>query len=76
MARKSIFNKNLFKAQMVEKNLKKKALAKALHWDSATAHKKINGKKAFTAPEIKAFIDFTCIEPFMVEQIFFTEQVS
>lgn len=68
---------NLLRSRMVLHNVSSKALAKAEGWKSiATAHRKISGKTAFTAPEIQVCIELLSLDSETASKIFFTGGLS
>lgn len=71
-----LINTNLLKSQMTLRGITGKALADAQGWSSATAYRKINGKVAFTAPEIQACVELLSLAPDIASQIFFAGEMS
>lgn len=71
-----LINTNLLKSQMTLRGITGKALADAQGWSSATAYRKINGKVAFTAPEIQACVELLSLDSDIASQIFFAGEMS
>uniref|UniRef100_A0AAU8AWF5 Uncharacterized protein n=1 Tax=Dulem virus 37 TaxID=3145755 RepID=A0AAU8AWF5_9CAUD len=71
-----LINTNLLKSQMTLRGITGKALADAQGWSSATAYRKINGKVAFTAPEIQSCVELLSLAPDIASQIFFAGEMS
>lgn len=67
-------NRNLLKSQMTLRGITGKALADAQGWSSTTAYRKINGKVAFTAPEIQVCVELLSLDSEIASQIFFCRQ--
>lgn len=56
-----MFNKRLFKAQVVLKGKTLRAVAKELGIDEATLYRKMNGESDFFREEIQTICPFLCI---------------
>ena len=69
-------NCRLLKSQMILQGVSRKDLAMALNKSVATAHRKVNGKVAFTAPEIQACVELLGLDTSTANLIFFAEKVS
>lgn len=69
-------NRNLLKSQMTLRGITGKALADAQGWSSTTAYRKINGKVAFTAPEIQVCVELLSLDSEIASQIFFAGKMS
>ena len=69
-------NRNLLKSQLVLRGMDSKDLADAQGWSMATAYRKINGKVAFTAPEIQVCVELLDLNSETASRIFFTEKMS
>ena len=67
---------NLLKSQMTLRGITGKALAYAQGWSSTTAYRKINGKVAFTAPEIQVCVELLSLDSEIASQIFFAGKMS
>lgn len=67
----AMINRNLLKSQMTLRGITGKALADAQGWSSTTAYRKINGKVAFTAPEIQVCVELLSLDSEIARQIFF-----
>ena len=67
----AMINRNLLKSQMTLRGITGKALADAQGWSSTTAYRKINGKVAFTAPEIQVCVELLSLDSEIPSQIFF-----
>ncbi len=70
----AMINRNLLKSQMTLRGITGKALADAQGWSSTTAYRKINGKVAFTAPEIQVCVELLSLDSEIASQIFFCRQ--
>ncbi len=70
----AMINQNLLKSQMTLRGITGKALADAQGWSSTTAYRKINGKVAFTAPEIQVCVELLSLDSEIASQIFFCRQ--
>lgn len=65
-----LINTNLLKAQMTLRGVTVKAFADAQGWSMATAYRKINGRVAFTAPEIQLSVELLSLSSTVASQIF------
>lgn len=72
----SVINRNLLKSRMTLKGVTNKAFAEAQGWSPATAYRKINGKTAFTAPEIQTCVELLALDSETATKIFFAASVS
>ena len=72
----AMINRNLLKSQMTLRGITGKALADAQGWSSTTAYRKINGKVAFTAPEIQVCVELLSLDTEIASQIFFAGKMS
>lgn len=72
----AMINRNLLKSQMTLCGITGKALADAQGWSSTTAYRKINGKVAFTAPEIQVCVELLSLDSEIASQIFFAGKMS
>ena len=72
----AMINRNLLKSQMTLRAITGKALADAQGWSSTTAYRKINGKVAFTAPEIQVCVELLSLDSEIASQIFFAGKMS
>lgn len=72
----AMINRNLLKSQMTLRGITGKALADAQGWSSTTAYRKINGKVAFTAPEIQVCVELLSLDSEIASQIFFASKMS
>ena len=72
----AMINRNLLKSQMTLRGITGKALADAQGWSSTTAYRKINGKVAFTAPEIQVCVELLSLDSDIASQIFFAGKMS
>ena len=70
----AMINRNLLKSQMTLRGITGKALADAQGWSSTTAYRKLNGKVAFTAPEIQVCVELLSLDSEIASQIFFFRQ--
>ena len=72
----AMINRNLLRSQMTLRGITGKALADAQGWSSTTAYRKINGKVAFTAPEIQVCVELLSLDSEIASQIFFAGKMS
>lgn len=72
----AMINRNLLKSQMTLRGITGKALADAQGWSSTTAYRKINGKVAFTAPEIQVCVELLSLDSETASEIFFAGKMS
>lgn len=72
----AMINRNLLKSQMTLRGVTGKALADAQGWSSTTAYRKINGKVAFTAPEIQVCVELLSLDSETASEIFFAGKMS
>ena len=72
----AMINRNLLKSQMTLRGITGKAIADAQGWSSTTAYRKINGKVAFTAPEIQVCVELLSLDSEIASQIFFAGKMS
>ena len=72
----AMINRNLLKSQMTLRGITGKALADAQGWSSTTAYRKINGKVAFTAPEIQVCVELLSLDSEIASQIFVAGKMS
>ena len=72
----AMINRNLLKSQMTLRGVTGKAFADAQGWSSATAYRKINGKVAFTAPEIQVCVELLSLDSETASEIFFAGKMS
>ena len=72
----AMINTNLLKSQMTLRGINGKGLADALGWSSTTTYRKINGKVAFTAPEIQVCVELLSLDSETAGKIFFAGKMS
>ena len=72
----AMINRNLLKSQMALRGVTAKALADAQSWSSTTTYRKINGKAAFTAPEIQVCVELLTLDSETAGKIFFADKMS
>ncbi len=72
----AMINKNLLLSQMVLKGMTTKDLADAQDWSTTTTYRKINGKVAFTAPEIQVCVELLALDSETANKIFFADKMS
>ena len=72
----AMIDTKLLKSQLVLKGVNTKDLAEAQGWSNTTANRKVNGKSAFTAPEIQVLVELLNLDTEIASQIFFAEKVS
>lgn len=72
----AMINRNLLKSQMTLHGITGKALADAQGWSTTTAYRKINGKVAFTAPEIEVCVELLSLDSETASKIFFAGKMS
>jgi len=70
----AIINRNVLKSQMALQDMNVKDIAKALKWSKTTAYRKVNGKVAFTAPEIQACVELLSLDTNTANLIFFCRE--
>lgn len=68
-----MFNKNKFRAKIVENGFTVKQIAETLHISEVTLYRKINGKSDFTRKEIQKLKEILKLDVETVEEIFFAE---
>ena len=68
-----MINTRLLKSQMFLCGLNTRSFADAMNWGRSTAYRKINGKVAFTAPEMQACIKLLNLDLTMAGDIFFPQ---
>ena len=68
-----MFNKNKFRAKVIENGLTMKQIAEMLHISEVTLYRKINGTSDFTRKEIQKLKEILKLDTKTVEEIFFTE---
>lgn len=64
-------NRNLLKSQMVLKNIRCKDLADAESWSPTTTYRKVNGKVAWTVPEVQVCVELLSLDSETASKIFF-----
>lgn len=72
-------DRNLLEAQMKLRGIKLKDLAavqKPRPWSSTTSYRKMNGERAFTAPEIQACVKLLGLDADTACKIFFADSLS
>lgn len=72
----AMINRNLLKSQMALCGVNGKAFAEAQGWSITTAYRKINGKVAFTAPEIQVCVELLTLDSETADRIFFARDMS
>lgn len=72
----AMINTNLLKSQMTLRGINGKDLADAQGWSSTTTYRKINGKVAFTAPEIQVCVELLSLDSETANKIFFAGKMS
>lgn len=68
-----MFNKNKFRAKVIENGLTMKQIAETLHISEVTLYRKINGTSDFTRKEIQKLKEILKLDANTTEEIFFTE---
>ena len=68
-----MFNKNKFRAKVIEKGFTMKQIAEVLYISEVTLYRKINGTSDFTRKEIQKLKEILKLDVEAVEEIFFTE---
>jgi len=71
-----MINSNLLKSQMVLRGVETSAFATAQGWSMTTAYRKLNGKVAFTVPEINICVELLSLDSDTANQIFFAGILS
>lgn len=69
-----MFNKRLFKAQVILKGKTMREVSRELGIDEATLYRKMNGKSDFFRSEIQILCQFLAIES--PTEIFFTDDIA
>jgi hypothetical protein len=72
----AIINRNLLKSLMTLRGVDSKAFADAQGWSMTTTYRKINGKRAFTAPEIQVCVELLTLDSETASKIFFADKMS
>lgn len=72
----TMINTNVLLSQMKLKNVSAKDLADAQAWSITTAYRKINGKTAFTAPEVQTCTELLGLTTQVASEIFFASKLS
>ena len=68
-----MFNKNKFRAKIIENGFTVKQIAETLHISEVTLYRKINGASDFTRKEIQKLKEILKLDVETVEEIFFAE---
>ena len=68
-----MFNKNKFRAKVIEKGFTMKQIAEVLYISEVTLYRKINGTSDFTRKEIQKLKEILKLDAKTTEEIFFTE---
>lgn len=68
-----MFNRNLFKAEVIKAGMTLEQIAGALGVNIATLYRKLNGESDFTRNEIALFKDYLKLEISEIDAIFFAE---
>ncbi len=71
-----MFNKNLFKAEVIKAGMTLKQIAGILGMNIATLYRKLNGESDFTRNEIALFKDYLKLEISEIDAIFFAKQLT
>lgn len=69
-------NKNMLKAQMTLQSVSSKDLADAEGWSLTTAYRKVNGKVAWTVPEVQICVELLSLDSVVASNIFFAGKMS
>lgn len=64
--------RNLLKAKMVEKGKTQSEIAQEIGMSTNSLSRKVNGKREFTASEIRKLIKCLSLDPATYHEIFFT----
>lgn len=70
------FKRNLLKAQMTLQSISCKDLADAEGWSLTTAYRKVNGKTAWTVPEVQVCVELLSLDSEVASNIFFAGKMS
>ena len=68
-----MFNKNKFRAKVIEKGFTMKQIAEVLYISEVTLYRKINGTSDFTRKEIQKLKEILKLDAKTTDEIFFTE---
>ena len=68
------FKRNLLKAQMTLQSISCKNLADAEGWSLTTAYRKVNGKTAWTVPEVQVCVELLSLDSVVASNIFLPEK--
>lgn len=68
-----MFNRNKFRAKVIENGFTIKQIAETLHISEVTLYRKINGASDFTRKEIQKLKEMLKLDVETVEEIFFAE---
>lgn len=71
-----MLNTRLLLAQMTLKGVTTKDLADALGCSMSTIYRKVNGKVAFTVPEVQRCAEFLALSVGIANEIFFAGDLS
>ncbi len=70
------FNRNLLKAHMTLRSIGCKDLADAEGWSLTTAYRKVNGRVAWTVPEVQTCVTLLSLDSGTASEIFFAGKMS
>ena len=68
-----MFNKNKFRAKVIENGFAMKQIAESLRISEVTLYRKINGTSDFTRKEIQKLKEILKLDAKTTDEIFFTE---
>lgn len=71
-----MLDKKLLQAHMILKGVTTKDFADAQGWSLRKAYRKINGRTAFTVPEVRLCKELLELDPPTVNAIFFAPEMS
>lgn len=66
----------ILQSRMTLKGINTKDLADAQGWSMSTAYRKINGKVAWSVPELKTVREFLGLDDDLMNAIFFASELS
>lgn len=70
------FKQKLLKAQMTLQGVSCKDLADAEGWSLTTVYRKVNGKTAWTVPEVQVCVELLSLDSEVASKIFFAGKMS
>lgn len=71
-----MFDRNKFRAKVIQEGYTLDVISKELEINSATLYRKMNGKSDFTRQEIQAIRMFLNLDDVSTNEIFFTSKLA